>query len=883
MLNGKEHGKKKEDTGRLVEPSPAAEVSADGNDVPKDAEAGETAEGVAEVELEQPQEPFADSPGSCRGIAIALADAHVPDADQPAATNGSKGAEATGATEAVEAVAAEATEAAGTAEATEATEAVEATEAAEAAEALEDSLAAEAAALQADAASSFAASSPSSASNADFAEPETEGAAERAAESPEQAATAQPEEAETFPTEPTVSTVSDLEKALHRIDEDPAEVQTFQQGAAMVPETWEIAGRDRPPSPDAQMIRLTANDSQELPSETVLLPGESVHEPDLASFFEEVPLMPPASFFDDQELERLTSQAVAEATALLAWLTGAGSSRSLPEQEVFLQQQQARELPIQVAQPPQTGCVDDCLAEALADDPTRGCLPGEYWKPYPPTSPVSSCQPCPAGWYCTGIVYGNFSDYPVNLNRRTPCPPGTFRNVTSGVNLSDCEFCSPGYFSEVEASTACVACPAGTYSITAGSSKVWDCVECPAGHFCLEATGRPTPCAAGSYVSFPGMTNESDCHNCTEGHYCQIGTVWPLECPKGSYGNTTGLRGNGSYPGTFLPDAWTDITPTGVEDTDCIACPAASFCVNGSVVPRQCPPGTFSNASSDSETDCEPCPEGYQCRFPVSSDLDQSSVARLPNGQLVAGSDGPELCPVDANVLHFSFPNVTGCVEHCPYQFPRQSYCHRPGDGRVPDRTSWALVVEQHLSLRSGNRAVEVRQTALLDLILVLQNLTAEEAANTLTMLDGNGRTALHKSAMMNDVEALDVLLQYGGASTLTINAARDADGFTALMQALLLDNTDASSWLVSNGAILTQADASLLNARGLDVAATGTSPEAAVLGRAGLPWTGPSAESFGGLGQVSPMPTTTPWEFSTTTTVSTTTTMTQTSTSTST
>ncbi|CAJ1393705.1 unnamed protein product [Effrenium voratum] len=371
MLNGKEHGKKKEDTGRLVEPSPAAEVSADGNDVPKDAEAGETAEGVAEVELEQPQEPFADSPGSCRGIAIALADAHVPDADQPAATNGSKGAEATGATEAVEAVeAAEATEAAGTAEAAEATEAVEATEAAEAAEAagaveateaagaveateaaaaaeaaeaLEDSLAAEAAALQADAASSFAASSPSSASNADFAEPETEGAAERAAESPEQAATAKPEEAETFPTEPTVSTVSDLEKALHRIDEDPAEVQTFQQGAAMVPETWEIAGRDRPPSPDAQMIRLTANDSQELPSETVLLPGESVHEPDLASFFEEVPLMPPASFFDDQELERLKSQAVAEATALLAWLTGAGSSRSLPEQEVFLQQQQERE------------------------------------------------------------------------------------------------------------------------------------------------------------------------------------------------------------------------------------------------------------------------------------------------------------------------------------------------------------------------------------------------------------------------------------------------------------------------------------------------------------------------------------------------------------
>ena len=41
----------------------------------------------------------------------------------------------------------------------------------------------------------------------------------------------------------------------------------------------------------------------------------------------------------------------------------------------------------------------------------------------------------------------------------------------------------------------------------------------------------------------------------------------------------------------------------------------------------------------------------------------------------------------DNTTIHFSFPNITGCVENCPYQFERQSYCHKAGDGRVPDRT----------------------------------------------------------------------------------------------------------------------------------------------------------------------------------------------------
>ncbi|CAE7667331.1 unnamed protein product [Symbiodinium sp. CCMP2456] len=91
-----------------------------------------------------------------------------------------------------------------------------------------------------------------------------------------------------------------------------------------------------------------------------------------------------------------------------------------------------------------------------------------------------------------------------------------------------------------------------------------------------------------------------------------------------------------------------------------------------------------------------------------------------------------------------------------------------------------------------------------------------QEAAGNLTMIDHNGRAPLHKAAMLDDIPLLDVLQLYGGASSATIDGARDADGFTALMQALLLNNTAASDWLLSNGAGVTQTDLDVLESRGV-------------------------------------------------------------------
>eukprot|EP00438_Fugacium_kawagutii_P035759 Skav202572 [mRNA] locus=scaffold104:35204:46590:- [translate_table: standard] len=229
---------------------------------------------------------------------------------------------------------------------------------------------------------------------------------------------------------------------------------------------------------------------------------------------------------------------------------------------------------------------------------------------------------------------------------------------------------------------------------------------------------------------------------------------------------------------TFLPTPWTDITPSGLYDTDCDACPAAAFCVLGAVVPQQCPAGTFQgDPAAEDESACQDCPEGFSC----------------------------------SALVIFGF-------EQC------------------------------------GMVCCAVLQEALVDLTHFLGNLSSEEAAEAVTFLDYNGRAPLHKAAMEDDVEILDVLLQYGGAGPDSLNGARDADGFTAVMQALLLDNIPAVTWLVSNGATVTDADVILLTSRDVDAVQLSSVPVASVapdvryLGRGSYAWTGPAADHFGGL-----------------------------------
>ena len=166
---------------------------------------------------------------------------------------------------------------------------------------------------------------------------------------------------------------------------------------------------------------------------------------------------------------------------------------------------------------------------------------------------------------------------------------------------------------------------------------------------------------------------------------------------------------------TFNFDVFVGISPGGLYGTDCTACPAPAFCTLGSILPRQCPAGTFlGTTAAEAESECQDCPQaarfavvfggkdgkvtvgekvwiyiyirtteetpreqsfcqphfwwrrfvpptlnsmgfrcqGFRCSMPVIVDYDQSDVLRLPNGEPIAGSLGPDVCTEDEAALN---------------------------------------------------------------------------------------------------------------------------------------------------------------------------------------------------------------------------------------
>eukprot|EP00928_Gymnodinium_smaydae_P046259 TRINITY_DN30816_c0_g1_i1.p1 TRINITY_DN30816_c0_g1~~TRINITY_DN30816_c0_g1_i1.p1 ORF type:complete len:525 (+),score=93.37 TRINITY_DN30816_c0_g1_i1:158-1732(+) len=507
----------------------------------------------------------------------------------------------------------------------------------------------------------------------------------------------------------------------------------------------------------------------------------------------------------------------------------------------------ALELAARAAQGPQSPqpCVNDCLLEALAPVPVRGCTAGTYWAPYPPTAIAGSCRPCPEGFYCPGEAYGEFPDRPVNVNRRIACPVGTYMDIEGSHALSQCKACARGKFNDWYGKASCKLCPAGTYVDSYASESVADCMECPAGHFCPEGSPEPIPCVPGLYTRNEGMRDSAACLACPLGHYCPRGTVVPLPCPAGDYGNATGIRGLGEYPGTYG-------FPGVVIGDECTPCPASFFCPERSVLPTSCPPGTTSGMLAEKELDCADCPVGQRCQQPVNIYTAQSLVVREANGEQMVGSVSSEACAVDTTVHHFSYPSVRGCTEHCPYQFERQSYCHVSGDGRTPDRTWRAQRLAQLVSLRGASgEAQAVRDGALAELADELGNLTAEERAAALGEVDRNGRTPLLAAALLGDEPLLRVLWIDGGLDASAL-AARDVEGYTPLMRALQLGHAAAAAWLVASaGARLSADDAAVLQRElvafpGVPVDVAPPLPAGVTtLGRAGPTWPHPSGAGF--------------------------------------
>ena len=232
----------------------------------------------------------------------------------------------------------------------------------------------------------------------------------------------------------------------------------------------------------------------------------------------------------------------------------------------------------------------------------------------------ASCDVCPPSYYCppNGTVVplacppGYYCEAGTRLATQTPCPPGTFGNVSMLGAVSDCAVCSPGSFCGSPGLTAPTgACDAGFYCL--GGSNVSAPVDtflggyvcsvgatgydpsvpsigdaCPLGHYCPLGSSAPTPCGPGTFNNATRATNASACLACLPSFACPApGTALPeLPCPERYFCA-------GGNVGQEAP------------------CPRGSYCAGGNAGPVPCPPGTYS--ALPAAASCDPCPGGAYC------------------------------------------------------------------------------------------------------------------------------------------------------------------------------------------------------------------------------------------------------------------------------
>jgi len=256
------------------------------------------------------------------------------------------------------------------------------------------------------------------------------------------------------------------------------------------------------------------------------------------------------------------------------------------------------------------------------------------------------CKVCPAGYFCNA-TFGPVVNYVPNAcppgyycsngtkhSEESPCPIGTFNNITGRTRPEECTQCLGGFYCGqpglVYPRTMCGAgyfCKSGAKTSTpeeGGNANI-----CPLGHFCPEGTDEPEKCPEGTLGMVTKLEKESECSECPEGKYCGI---------PGGY-NTTTLCQQGFY------------CPNGSHLATQNECPLGSYCPAGSAVPELCPIGTFSNRTQLYErAQCTDCLAGSYC--------DQDGLV-YPAGECLEGF----YCPVASKQRN---PVECPIGLHCP-------------------------------------------------------------------------------------------------------------------------------------------------------------------------------------------------------------------------
>ena len=154
---------------------------------------------------------------------------------------------------------------------------------------------------------------------------------------------------------------------------------------------------------------------------------------------------------------------------------------------------------------------------SIFDPFPRGCIPGSWFN-----STLGDCQ-----WNSPG----HYTDQ-AELTQEIPCPIGSYQPNTG---QSSCLLSPPGNYTNVEASITPTPCPAGQYQPSEGQIA---CLIVDLGHFSLEGSVEQNPCPKGTFQDSVG---QSTCLDADPGYYVDIkGSNSQFPCPSGTYSQSSG-------------------------------------------------------------------------------------------------------------------------------------------------------------------------------------------------------------------------------------------------------------------------------------------------------------------------------------------------------
>ncbi|MBK8491879.1 MAG: lamin tail domain-containing protein [Saprospirales bacterium] len=150
---------------------------------------------------------------------------------------------------------------------------------------------------------------------------------------------------------------------------------------------------------------------------------------------------------------------------------------------------------------------------------------------------ITGCQLCPVGSFC-----------PDGINAYL-CPAGEYQDQPG---QTQCNACSPGYFSGAEGSISCTECPAGKFNPVFGATA---CQNCVPGTF--QSNAGAVECINCPPGKFNPVYGAIACQNCDPGFYqANSGATQCDACPPGTHGEFAGqAHCETCEPGTEAPFA----------------------------------------------------------------------------------------------------------------------------------------------------------------------------------------------------------------------------------------------------------------------------------------------------------------------------------------